>query len=758
MISVVFLGVSFFHIFYTFLYHDAEIRAVPGGSISEGIIGPFPHLNPLKPKDENNTYILSLLYRSLLQYDIESGKIISDLASCDTSNISYVECYLKKDIYWSDGTAITIDDILATYQVLKNTDVNPIMSSLLNEMTIEQKDDIIIFQNNSDDINTLNVFFQPILAKNVIDDLSGENIRGNFAGIDEIYSGYYTIENIAQDQSVGITRIILEKNTQYHENPILVDQLVLKIFPNTQAFIKNKDSVNIFNDTRNVLGESVPRLAAYEYILPQYVSLFLNKETLQNNALRKHILSEINRDKLIELLGEKKSVPVLNPYLTEKNIDVEAPGQTLDEIMADLGYFKKEKILTEFEKNFKSSLTLSDEVTPEKDTNGGNEISSSGSLLGEWEGSQLESIEDAQQSSVTISSPGFIEKYNFISKDDILLNGTTLEGTRAVYVNDYQLQGYTAGEKNFFYRIRESFGNIQPGRNIYTIYFELPDEESETGYSLEKIEDIIILYSRQRDILEQEKQKLLSDLQQEYQIRNQEQQKQAEENRKSIEELKSNDIEYITQKSAIDGLKENRYYNSEGDIFSLDFYYVDTEKDLEQTALFIQETIENTGIEVEMFPVSINGLVNIVKNKNSYHIVLAGIHLGYFDENIFPYFHSSQSKNGYNFSQIRKTSLDILLEEMKSGNIERERAEKTKEKILDILRDEYIISPLYTPRIHLLIDKKIKNISFPEYIPLSSLRGSIAKNLYIQEKRVIRTEEKNWDSFKHFIFQDIYGL
>ena len=149
---------------------------------------------------------------------------------------------------------------------------------------------------------------------------------------------------------------------------------------------------------------------------------------------------------------------------------------------------------------------------------------------------------------------------------------------------------------------------------------------------------------------------------------------------------------------------------------------MDTEKSLEKTAQYIQSSLKNIGIQLNLFPVSLNGLVATLGNKNDYDMVLAGVHLGYFDDNIFPYFHSSQAKSGYNFAQIRKTSLDILLEELKANITDLTRAEEIQQKVVDILNEEQVVKTLYTPRGYLLADKKIKNISFPEYIPFASLR------------------------------------
>jgi hypothetical protein len=54
------------------------------------------------------------------------------------------------------------------------------LTSLLSSTTIEYTDNIIRFKNNSEDVNFLNVFFQPIVAKKVLDNLSNLELSGNF--------------------------------------------------------------------------------------------------------------------------------------------------------------------------------------------------------------------------------------------------------------------------------------------------------------------------------------------------------------------------------------------------------------------------------------------------------------------------------------------------------------------------------------------------------------------------------------------------
>jgi peptide/nickel transport system substrate-binding protein len=110
------------------------------------------------------------------------------------------------------------------------------------------------------------------------------------------------------------------------------------------------------------------------------------------------------------------------------------------------------------------------------------------------------------------------------------------------------------------------------------------------------------------------------------------------------------------------------------------------------------------------------------KGEKPYDMILAGINLGYFDYNLFPYFHSSQIKNGYNFSQFKKLSLDILLEEAKSTSHHAEKIAELEKKILEILREEQFVKTLYTPIMRNLVDKNIKNYSLKPYLYDDTLR------------------------------------
>lgn len=723
--------VSLTHLIYIYLYNDSKLIPIKWWTISEWLIWNFPSLNPLIPLSWNNQYMVELLYRSLLTYDIKENKIVWDLATCDISNLLNIECYLKDNIFWSNWKPITTQDVISTYKIIQTTGVNKISSSLLEETQIEQKDNIIIFKNKKKDINFLNIFFQPILPNETINSLPTETIFWDFPSEWQVYSWNFKITNISSDLTIWVTKIFLDKN-EYNNN-WNVSKLIIKLFPNTNNLLQNKESINIFNDNDNIIGKSMPRLKSYKYTLPQFVSLFINQNKIQNIDLRNFILNKINNENLVKLLWEENFKIVNNPYLTETKIDNTLSNKNFENIIASLGYVKKSKIVEKFLPTINNVSTGTTVVKEE--------IVEVPAVI-----PQDLSIDRFQKASTYIFDPSYVEKYNFITKDDILLKWKAWKWIEAVYINDYNLSNFKSNNSEFYYRLKESFSSIKEWINNYKIYFV------ENWKKVFK-EEINFLYYKDKTVLDNKKIEFVKEL---YLTEQKENKKQENEKIEKIEVKKVEKTEFDKEKLAkLTNLDEKYYYNDKLESFGLNLYYVSWEKDLENTANFIKNSLIEIWINLKLYPISISDLPKILSEKDKYDMILTGVNLWYFEYNIFPYFHSSQVKNGYNFSNIKKTSLDILLEELKSDIRTPEDTTKIQEKVLNILQSEQIIKTLYSPKINLLIDKDIKNISIPNKLNNKSERKDLFTSIYIKENKIINFENKWFFDFFSFLFEKL---
>ena len=736
MISIIFFICSFFHLYYLFLNSDSKLIPIRWWTISEWLIWKFPSLNPITNSTWNNKYIINLLYRSLLKYDLDKKKIVSDIASCDISDLLYIECYIQEWNKWSNGTSITKEDILSTFKIIQNTDVNPIMSSLLFDTTIWTKKDenIITFTNIKKDTNFLNIFFQPILPKKTIDNLSEDNLNWNFSTIDQIYSWFFKIVNISSDQTIWITKIILEKNEYYKNSNILIDKYILKLFPDTNSFLKNKDTINIFNDNNNLIWDSIPRFKIFEYSLPQYVSIFINKNNIKNIELRNFIINSIDRNNLMKIIWIDNYSYVLNPYLSNIVIEKDYINNNFEKILSKLWYYKKYKLIENIIPNKKSS-TYSNETKIKLENNNNDEIKSIDNITDE----DIKNF-NFQEKSITIVDPNYIDKYNFLTKENILIKWIADKDVEYIYINDYMLKWYKQWNNNFYYRLKKSINNIKTWENSYKIYFEKNGKK-------ELKEEIIIIYNNNFEKLNEEKINFIKKL---YLSKLSEEKK--EENNKEIAkiEISNNDINKLNE------LDENFFYNDKLEKFKLNLFYIATDKEIQNTAIYTKNILEKIWIEINLTPTPIQELWKILNNKNDYDLILWWTNLWFFNFNIFPYFHSSQSKNWYNFSNIRKATLDIILEELKWEISSKEKIIELEKKVLDIIKKEQVVKTLYTPKIKLLVDKNIKNANFSsDNLPNKSLRSSIIFNTYIKEKKLIIYKNKWISNFLKFLLKKL---
>ncbi len=103
--------------------------------------------------------------------------------SCNLENLLSIECTLENNLKWSDGSSITTEDIVATLNIIKETKVNPIIASILEDTKIESSKNSISFHREKKDVNVMYIFMQPILPKSVVEKLNNENVNGKFSEI-----------------------------------------------------------------------------------------------------------------------------------------------------------------------------------------------------------------------------------------------------------------------------------------------------------------------------------------------------------------------------------------------------------------------------------------------------------------------------------------------------------------------------------------------------------------------------------------------
>lgn len=164
------------HIIIVYLFDEAEMVAERGGTFSIGTTGVSPNLNPTQyGLDTLNDFVLRFLYRGLLKYNPETKTMEGDLANCDiTKNLGEIRCFFKTGAVWSDGTKITVEDALATYSLLAETDTNKKLQASLSKFAITREDSALVFRSTNSSIETLQLLTVPIVKKSVTERIRNE--------------------------------------------------------------------------------------------------------------------------------------------------------------------------------------------------------------------------------------------------------------------------------------------------------------------------------------------------------------------------------------------------------------------------------------------------------------------------------------------------------------------------------------------------------------------------------------------------------
>ncbi|MCH8518458.1 ABC transporter substrate-binding protein [Candidatus Gracilibacteria bacterium] len=712
LLSIILFFLTGSHLSYTYLTHDADFEAIPGGTISEAIVGSFPHFNPLLPSSDHNSYINGLLYRSLLNYDQESKRFTSDIASCNLEKLGSIECVLEENIRWSNGQNITADDIIATYDIIRQTGVHPLYSSLLENVSIRKNGNVISFTTGTRDINILSLFLQPILPKSIVDTLNSETVEGKLSDVNGVFSGMFTVSNIIIDETTGVSRITLERNNNYSQNPTYIEYLIINLFRDENHLLQNRSSsFNIKYDRNGIIANSIPRLQSHHFIVPQFTSLFYNTQNI-DLQLRSHLNTLIKREGLVSGLGNTKVEAIYNPFFSERLIEKQQEDNfSFESYLNSRGYYSKNELLRQLDA--KQKITQESELFAD---------------------SEAQDTRPLQEELTIVRSPT-TQKYNFVNSDNILIEGSVPAGVSAVYVNDYRLQGFSEGDRVFFYRLLGNFDSITDGENKYDIYFEINGERAlQETFFYYLIEDEEELDDFRNNFFRQEGQSTPNQNTQ-------------------LDDL----LEIQISREEINNLPANRYYTPSGEVFRLKLTSVQTDILLTEALQIVRGKLEDNGIELEIESMSLGELTNALRNESvEYDMILLGIDVGYFSGNIFPYFHSSQVENGYNLSKFSKLGLDILLEELRSEILTRSEEEELQEKILSILEEEQLMKTLYSNKYKLLIDRNIRREELPKKFSNTQSRQFIFKDMYFNESQMIQWDNKSIVGGLRFIISKLF--
>lgn len=168
-LSIVWIS-AFIGVVYQYFLSVAEFTESKGWTFVEGIFWPTSFLPYIGETAQSNFY-QGLLFKSCLNYDLQQqGSFVENICSVSTSNNKDFRVNLYTGFTWSDGTPLTVDDILFTFQELIIRNQRNIENlNIYNSATVNLESDgsiKVIFPKSSTD-NIL-FFTNYILPKHIL--------------------------------------------------------------------------------------------------------------------------------------------------------------------------------------------------------------------------------------------------------------------------------------------------------------------------------------------------------------------------------------------------------------------------------------------------------------------------------------------------------------------------------------------------------------------------------------------------------------
>lgn len=319
---VLFLG-SFLFLILDSYFKNTQIRPTDGGEHIEGILGQPRFINPIYSQTSDvDRDLTELIFSGLMKYN-NSGEIIPDLAEKYEikEGGKVFEIHLKENLFWSDSSPLTVDDVIFTIETIQNSDYkSPARVSWLGVGVQKIGDSQVRFSLRNPYPAFLENLTQKIIPRHIWKDVSYQNFLLSIFNLKPAGSGPYKLKNLKQEKSGKIISLDLVRNPKYSGKIPYLARLSFVFFDNDQDLIKSykKGRINGFSLLSfSGLSKFQKNLSQpHSLSLPRYFAVFFNPEkskTLAEKEIKQALNYGINKEEIVQRVLEGKGKIVHSP-------------------------------------------------------------------------------------------------------------------------------------------------------------------------------------------------------------------------------------------------------------------------------------------------------------------------------------------------------------------------------------------------------------------------------------------------------------
>ena len=332
-------------LFLGFRFYKTHLQIIPvaGGDYVEGVVGAVKYINPLysSVSDLDND-IVRLVYSALFKRDA-AAKLVNDLASgyeVGPDGKAYV-IKIKTNAVWHSGGAVTADDVVFTFQAIKNIDYKSPLYASFTGVEIEKVDEqtvkFVLAEPYAAFLDLLTFGILPAELWSQIEPTAASLAELN---LKPVGSGEYKFKSLVKDKAGNLRAYNLTRNNNYYGQPPYINTVSFKLFGSAQEaiaalnnnLIKGIGYLPAGNKNQLVAQDS---LNLYNLTLPKISAVFFNAKAnsaLGDKKVRQALAYAIDKNKIIDevLAGNGRAIdgPILpesfayNAAVKKYNYDV----------------------------------------------------------------------------------------------------------------------------------------------------------------------------------------------------------------------------------------------------------------------------------------------------------------------------------------------------------------------------------------------------------------------------------------------------
>lgn len=356
--------IAIFSLLIQVYWTHSQLVPKAGGSYTEGLVGAPRYINPLFAQaNDVDLDLAALIFSGLLKYTDDGPA--KDLAADYqiSSDQKIYTFHLRQDVVWQDGEKFNAEDVLFTFNRIKNPQTKTPLYYNFNGATIEKLDNFTVrFTLEEPFAPFLESLTVGILPNHLWQNTTPENTLLAEYNLKPVGTGPYQFKSLLKNKDGAIKSFHLVRNAHYYQAAPFIDEMNFKFYPsfeNVVEALNNKNVDGISYLPKEIRGRIINNrnLNFHLLNLPQYTAVFFNYDQspiLKDVAMRKILSHAVNKEKIVnEILNAEAQIiqgcvlPGTLGYTSDFVIfpyNVEHAREELDKAGWVLADYKVEKI------------------------------------------------------------------------------------------------------------------------------------------------------------------------------------------------------------------------------------------------------------------------------------------------------------------------------------------------------------------------------------------------------------------------------